>query len=130
MSFQDPQLLCVGKPTSKLAQTVTMIMGSNAFGKALPPHFQFMTHAEMDEGKQVKVDTAVFCPGILGQWGGEEEVCAPVTFGSRVQLVSADCGHATLPKCYSTGDGEMGDIKVCDLSHLSLMEVRKNEDKW
>ena len=74
-----------GATTSVLSgqssQTVTMITGCNAFGKALPPHFQFMTHAETDEGKQIKVDAAVFCPGILGQWGGEEEVCAPVTFG-------------------------------------------------
>ena len=75
-----PRLPCVGKPTSKSSQTVTMITGSNAFGVALPPHFQFMTHAETDQGKQVKVNTAVFCLEILGQWGGEEEVCAPVTF--------------------------------------------------
>ena len=49
MVFQDPHLPQVGKTTSKTAQSVTMITGSNAWGEALPPHFQFMTNTQTNE---------------------------------------------------------------------------------
>ena len=50
--YYDPRLPQVGISTSKTSQTITMITGSNAWGEALPPYFQFMTSAQTDEGKQ------------------------------------------------------------------------------
>ena len=33
-----------------------MITGSNAYGEVLPPHFQFTSSAQTDEGKMITVD--------------------------------------------------------------------------
>ena len=44
----DPRLPQVGNATGKTSQTTTMITGSNAWGEALPPHFQFMTTAQTE----------------------------------------------------------------------------------
>ena len=58
MVFQDPRLPQVGKTTSKTAQPVTMITGSNAWGKALPPHFQFVTNTQTNEGIQILLENS------------------------------------------------------------------------
>ena len=60
MSFEDPRLPRVGKATSKTLQTATMITGSNAWGKALPPHFQFTTNAQTVDGIQIWNECVVF----------------------------------------------------------------------
>jgi hypothetical protein len=52
----DPRLPQVGITTAKNAYSLTMITGSNAYGKALPPHFQFTSSAQTDEGKMITVD--------------------------------------------------------------------------
>ena len=81
VQFQDQRLPQLGKSTSKTSQTTTMINGSNAWGEALPPHFQFMTSAQTEEGKQIRSDSVLFTRRIVGKFGLEEEVELPVTFG-------------------------------------------------
>ncbi len=47
----DPRLPQVGITTAKMVYSSTMITGSNAYGKALPPHFQFTMNAQTDEAR-------------------------------------------------------------------------------
>ena len=81
MSYHDPRLPQVGKPTSKTSQTATMINGSNAFGEALPPHFPFMSSAQTEEGRQIRNEIVLYMPNIIGQFGMDEVVSMPVSFG-------------------------------------------------
>ena len=80
VEFQDPRLPELGRSTSKTSQTSTMINGSNAWGEALPPHFQFMTGAQTTEGKQIRLYSILFTPRVIGKFGLEEEASLPVTF--------------------------------------------------
>jgi hypothetical protein len=48
--WSDPCLPQVEKTPSKTAQRVTMIMGSNTWGEALPLHFHFMSKTKTKEG--------------------------------------------------------------------------------
>ncbi len=65
----------------KAAYSSTMIIGSTAFGKALPPHFQFTTSAKTDEGKKLQVDCVRWMRNVVGEFGlGEIQSC-PATFG-------------------------------------------------
>ncbi|KAL7445324.1 hypothetical protein ACHAXH_007798, partial [Discostella pseudostelligera] len=80
-AFEDPRLPRVGNPTSKSSQTSTMINGSNAWGEALPPHFQFATAAQTEEGKQIRTECVMYLPRIIGQYGFDEQVSKPVTLG-------------------------------------------------
>ena len=77
----DPRLPQVGLMTSKMAQSVAMITGSNAWGEALPPHFQFMTAAKTKEGMQIRNERYLFAKNVIGQFGLEEERSLPATFG-------------------------------------------------
>jgi hypothetical protein len=54
MTYYDTRFPQLGMPTPKTALTTTMIMGSNATGEALPPHFQFQTAAQTDENKSMR----------------------------------------------------------------------------
>jgi hypothetical protein len=53
-----PQL---GKATSKLALTTTMIGESNAVGKPIPPHFQFKTSAQTPDANHFVSSVSVTC---------------------------------------------------------------------
>jgi len=79
--YQDPRLPQLGKSTSKTSQTTTMITGSNAWGEALPPHFQFMSSAQTEEGKQIRDESVLFTRRIVGKFGLKEETTLPVTLG-------------------------------------------------
>jgi hypothetical protein len=70
----DPCLPQVGLATSKTLQTVTMIIGSNARGEALPPQFQKMTTAKTKMECRFKM-SATYSLGL------EEDRLLPVTFG-------------------------------------------------
>jgi len=52
-SWFDPRLPQVGITMAKTAYLLMMITGSNAYGEALPPHFQFTSSAQMEEGKMI-----------------------------------------------------------------------------
>ena len=77
----DARLPQVGMTTSKASQTVTMITGSNAYGEALPPHFQFMTTAKTTEGMRVPNECYLYSKKVVGAFGLEEEKLWPATFG-------------------------------------------------
>ncbi|KAL3771166.1 hypothetical protein ACHAWU_004789 [Discostella pseudostelligera] len=79
--YHDPRLPQVGISTSKTSHTTTMITGSNAWGEALPPHFQFMTSAQTDEGKQIRNDCIRYMMNVRGEFGLGEVVSKPVSIG-------------------------------------------------
>ena len=84
VAFEDENLPRVGKPTSKSSQTSTMITGSNALGEALPPHFQFMSSAQTDEGRQVRREAALYFKNVIGRFGlDKERRSVPVAVGSN-----------------------------------------------
>ena len=75
--YYDPRLPQVGISTSKTSQTITMITGSNAWGEVLPPHFQFMTSAQTDEGKQIRNECDRYLRRTKGIFGLGEEKSLP-----------------------------------------------------
>jgi hypothetical protein len=80
-TFHDPRLPQVGISTSKTSQTLTMITGSNAWGEALPPHFQFMTTAQSDEGKQIRNNMVRYMKNVRGEFGLGEVALKPISYG-------------------------------------------------
>jgi hypothetical protein len=56
-----------------------MITGSNAWGEALPPHFQFMTSAQTDEGKQIRNECVRYLRRTKGIFGLGEEKSLPAS---------------------------------------------------
>ena len=72
----DPRLPQVGITMAKTAYSSTMITGSNAYGKALPPHFQFMSSAQTDEGKMITGDCVRYMKKVWGKFGMEEQTRA------------------------------------------------------
>jgi len=79
--YHDPRLPQVGISTSKTSQTITMITGSNAWGEALPPHFQFMTSAQTDEGKQIRNECVRYMKNVKGEFGLGEMASRRVAYG-------------------------------------------------
>ena len=79
--YHDPRLPQVGISTSKSSQTITMITGSNAWGEALPPHFQFMSSAQTDEGKQIRNECVGYMKRTIGNFGLGEQKSLPVSIG-------------------------------------------------
>jgi hypothetical protein len=58
-----------------------MITGSNAWGEALPPHFQFMTSAQTDEGKQIRNECIRYMKNVRGEFGLGEVASKPISYG-------------------------------------------------
>ena len=58
-----------------------MITGSNAWGEALPAHFQFMTSAQTDDGKQIRNECVRYMMNVKGEFGLGEVVLKPVSIG-------------------------------------------------
>ena len=79
--YHDPRLPQVGISTSKTSQTTTMITGSNAWGEALPPHFQFMTSAQTDEGERIRNECVRYMRRTIGNFGLGEQKSLPVSLG-------------------------------------------------
>jgi len=78
----DQTLPCPGKTASKSSITLTFIGGSNAFGEALPPHFQFSTTAKTVERQQLNATVQDHFKHVLGQWGlSDGPEWMPVTVG-------------------------------------------------
>ncbi len=65
----DLRLPQVGITTAKMAYSSTMITGSNAYGEALPPHFQFTTSAQTDEGKMIRINCVRYMKKVRGEFG-------------------------------------------------------------
>jgi hypothetical protein len=83
----DPWLPQVGITTAKTAYLLTMITGSSAYGEALPPHFQFTSSAQTDEGKMITVDCIRYMKKVQGVFGmgGAGEESFGVTIGLNEQ---------------------------------------------
>ncbi len=78
----DLRLPQVGITTAKTAYSSMMITGSKAYGEALPPHFQFTSSAQTDEGRMITVDCIRYMKKVQGQFGmGMSE-----SFGVTIRL--------------------------------------------
>ena len=77
--YHDPHLPQVGISTCKTSQTITMITGSNAWGEALPPPFQFMSSAQTDEGKQIHNECVWYMQRMIGNFRQGEQRLLPVS---------------------------------------------------
>jgi hypothetical protein len=70
-----------GKATNKDSLTATLICGSNAAGKALPPHFQFQTKTIVEDCKRLCTQVFALSPRVIGKFGTESEQEWDITFG-------------------------------------------------
>ncbi len=77
----DPRLPLVGITTSKTSYSLTMFTGSNAYGEALPPHFQFTLSAQMEEGKMIWIDCIRYMKKVRGEFGTGVSDSYGVTIG-------------------------------------------------
>ncbi len=76
----DPRLPQVRITTVKSSYSSTMITGSNAYGKALRPHFQFMSSAQTDKGKRIQVECVRHMKNVMGEFGLGKMMACPATF--------------------------------------------------
>ena len=83
--FFDSNMPRLGTATGKRGKTTTMITGSNAAGKAIPPHFQFQTAATADERQRLKNEMMEWMPMIVGQYGCNKQKHWPCTFGMNMK---------------------------------------------
>ena len=58
-----------------------MITGSNAYGEALPPHFQFMSSAQTEEGKMITIECICYMKKFWGEFGMGVSASFGVTIG-------------------------------------------------
>ena len=77
----DPRLPQVGITMAKSAYSSTMITGSNAYGEVLPPHFQFTSSAQTEEGKMIKIECIRYMKKVRGEFGMGVSASFGVTFG-------------------------------------------------
>ena len=73
ITLHDPRLPYTGKRTNKDSLTATLVMGSNAAGEALPPHFQYQTKATAEERERVRAEVFRYCPRVVGKFGTDTE---------------------------------------------------------
>ena len=72
ISYFNPNLSQLGKSSAKSNITTTLITGSSAIGKALPPHFQFSTKAKSINTMRFRKETVVYMHNIRGKFGNNE----------------------------------------------------------
>jgi hypothetical protein len=63
-----------------------MITGSNVYGEALPPHFQFTSSAQTDEGKMITVDCIRYMKKVRGVSGMGAGATSEESFGVTIGL--------------------------------------------
>jgi hypothetical protein len=73
-----PQL---GRATSESALMMTMIRGSNAADKPIPPHFQFQTAAQTNKAKAICVETIWYTLDVQATFRYKEVQSFPVLIG-------------------------------------------------
>jgi hypothetical protein len=78
--IHDQRFPMAGKATNKDSLTATLICGSNAAGKALPPHFQFQTKATAEDHKRLCTQVFALCPRVIGKFGTKSEREWDITF--------------------------------------------------
>jgi hypothetical protein len=150
VTLHDPCLPYTGKRTNKDSLMATLVMGSNAAGEALPPHFQYQTKATTEDRERVRVDVFRYCPQVVGKFGTDTETSWDCTFGLNTKGGMDDCefeqyvmnsilplypktrdrpGHRLLLKCDSgpgrlqiSGEGG-GDRRENEIEEVSAAEV-------
>ena len=60
-----------------------MINGSTALGEALPPHFQFVCNAQSDDAMQIRDESVLYVPRIIGKFGCDDKKSMPVSIGAN-----------------------------------------------
>jgi hypothetical protein len=91
ITLHDPRLPYTGKITNKDSLTGTLVMGSNAVGKAFPPHFQYQTKATIEDRERVRAKVFLHCPRVLGKFGTDTETSWDCTFGLNTKGGMDDC---------------------------------------
>ena len=81
--FYNPTLPLVGKATSKESACTTMITGSNAAGKAIPPHFRFQTSAQSQDSEQCRLEAAAYFCGVWCKFGRKHAKYIGVSVGQH-----------------------------------------------
>jgi hypothetical protein len=69
----------------------TLVMGSNAAGKALPLHFQYQTKATTEVKERVRNELFRYCPRVVGRFGTDAETSWDCTFGLNTKGGVDDC---------------------------------------
>ncbi len=59
VTFYNPGLPQVGLGMSKTAITTTLITGSSASGKTIPPHFQYSTSAKCPDTQMLRMEMQI-----------------------------------------------------------------------
>jgi hypothetical protein len=83
--FYSPNLPQSGRPTGKSGLTTTLITGSTALGKAIPPHFQFLMKAKSDDTMKLRSELVGFMPDTRGKFGCTEIRARSTTFGMNAK---------------------------------------------
>jgi hypothetical protein len=119
----DPRHPQVEIMTIKTTYLSTMITpGSNAYSKALPPHFQITSSAQSDKGKQIRSDCVCYMQNVVGEFGLGQTTLCPATFGMNkkggISMVESWCPSATqscrfilMPRCH-LGSGLSSNVIV------------------
>ena len=81
MMFYDRRFPQLGKATSTTVLTTTMISGSSAAGKPLPPHFKFQTSAQSAEAEYIRIECIWYMLDVAARFGHEEEQSFPISLG-------------------------------------------------
>ncbi len=77
----DPRLPQVSITAAKTAYSSMMITGNNAYGEALPPHFQFTSSAQTEEGKMITIECICYMKKVRGEFGMGVSASFGVTIG-------------------------------------------------
>jgi len=70
-----------GTQANKSSHSPTTIMGLNADGEALPPHFQLKTAAKKDDREKINADFIMNCHNVYGTFGHGERKLHHCTYG-------------------------------------------------
>jgi hypothetical protein len=81
VAFYDPHLPIASRSMAKSSLACTVIFGSNAAGKCVPPHFQLPTSATAEEREKVCYKFLTHILDTRGRFGCEEERSWPCTIG-------------------------------------------------
>ena len=82
VTFHDPHFPVLGAGTSKSGVTSTIIAGSTAAGKPVPPHFKFSSQATTEEGERIRNEFVKHTPDISGKFGNDDVINMPVILAS------------------------------------------------
>jgi hypothetical protein len=80
-TYYDVRFPQLGKSTSKLALSTTMITGSTAAGEPLPPHFQFQMSSQSAENESIRIEMMRYMLDVRGTFGYDTKQSFPISIG-------------------------------------------------